>query len=265
MTSPYLFDPAWADEYARLTALEQVYDGPTGDLFRLLGVAEGWDCLEVGCGAGSTARQLAGLVGPSGTVLATDLDTRFAEGHGLPNLRLRRHDLLADPLPEAAFDLAHARAVVEHLPRREEALRRMAAAVRPGGWVLVEDFDIEGPMAEAVARYWPAGHTVLAGRLYRALEAAFGGAGVDTGFGRRLPEALERVGLTAVGGRIHAPLLSGGSPFIPLTLRRLRPRLLATGLLDAPELDAAVALIERQDVRYAPNFMVGAWGRRPTP
>lgn len=39
------------------------------------------------------------------------------------------------------FDLVHARALLCHLPEREQALDRMLGAVRPGGWILVEEPD----------------------------------------------------------------------------------------------------------------------------
>jgi SAM-dependent methyltransferase len=260
----YVFDRAWEREHERLASLEAVYDGVSLDRLAALGVTEGWQCLEVGCGAGSVARWLAERVGTSGSVLAIDLDPRFAEGHGLANLTVRRQDLLNDPLPADAYHLVHARALLEHLPARDEALARMVGATRPGGWVVVEDFDIEGPMVAAVARYWPTGHAELAERLYLALQAAFGGAGGDAGCGRRLPDALATAGLTGIGAVVHAPVLPGGTPFLILTLRQLRVPLLATGLITEQELDAAVELIQRQDVHYTPNFMVTAWGRRPS-
>ncbi|MFE9423966.1 class I SAM-dependent methyltransferase [Kitasatospora sp. NPDC006697] len=263
-TDRYVFDRAWEREHERLSALEAVYDPATTERLTGLGVAEGWSCLEVGCGAGSIARWLAGRVGEQGRVLAIDLDPRYAVRHELANLEVRQQDLLTEPLPAGAFDLVHARALLEHLPAREEALRRLAAATRPGGWVVVEDFDIEGPMVDMIARYWPAGHDRLAGRLYRALEAAFGGAGADAGYGRRLPDALAGAGLAEVGARLHAPVLAGGTPFLVLTLRQLRTPLLAGGLLGEAELEEVLELIQRQDVRYVPNVMVTAWGRRPS-
>ncbi|GAA1984910.1 methyltransferase domain-containing protein [Kitasatospora viridis] len=262
-TDRYVFDRAWEREHERLAALEAVYDPGTTERLAGLGVAAGWHCLEVGCGAGSIARWLADRVGERGRVLAIDLDPRFAEGHGRANLEVRRQDLLADPLPAGAFDLVHARAVLEHLPDRERAVRRLAAAVRPGGWLVLEDFDIEGPAVELIARYWPDGQHELAERLYRALEAAFGRAGADPGYGRRLPDALAGAGLTEVGARLQAPVLPGGTPFLALTLRQLRAPLLAGGLVEEAELDRAVELIQRQDVRYVPNVMVTAWARRP--
>ena len=46
-----------------------------------------------------------------------------------------------DPLPEGAFDLVHARLVLIHVPQRETALARLVTALKPGGWIVVEDFD----------------------------------------------------------------------------------------------------------------------------
>ena len=109
----YLFDQAWRQEHDRLRALEALFDDASTYHLDRLGVSPGWRCLEVGAGAGGVARSLAGRVGPTGQVLATDLDPRFLDSHGRDNLKVARHDILADPLPDACFDLAHARAVLD--------------------------------------------------------------------------------------------------------------------------------------------------------
>jgi hypothetical protein len=41
-----------------------------------------------------------------------------------PRLEVRRHDIVRDPLPEAAFDLIHARLVFNSLPRWEDVLEK---------------------------------------------------------------------------------------------------------------------------------------------
>ncbi|MGI5457259.1 class I SAM-dependent methyltransferase [Streptomyces sp. CA-249302] len=79
MDDGYIFDQSWKDEHARLRALEDVYDGQSRHRLAELGVAEGWQCLEVGCGAGSIARWLAQRVGTGGRVLA------IASTHGSPS------------------------------------------------------------------------------------------------------------------------------------------------------------------------------------
>ncbi len=40
------------------------------------------------------------------------------------------------------FDLAHARAALTHIPERRRALERIISAIRPGGWLMIEDVDM---------------------------------------------------------------------------------------------------------------------------
>ena len=82
----------------------------------------------------------------------------FAEGHGRADLDVRGHRVVTDELDHAGFDLVHARAVLEHLPARDDVLARLVAALRPGGWLLVEDVDLAdspvgtGPADRAAGR-----------------------------------------------------------------------------------------------------------------
>ena len=140
----YVFDQGWQKERDRLAGIESSFDSYSTQRLADLGVSDGWHCLEVGFGAGGVALWLAGQVGSTGRVVATDLDPRFLAGHGRANLDVRQHDIVTDPLEGAAFDLAHARAVLEHIPDRQRALQRMISAVRPGGWLVLEDIDFGG-------------------------------------------------------------------------------------------------------------------------
>jgi SAM-dependent methyltransferase len=51
-----------------------------------------------------------------------------------------RHDITADAIPLARYDLIHARLVLSHLPQRRDVLVRLIEALRPGGWLVIEDF-----------------------------------------------------------------------------------------------------------------------------
>ena len=137
----YVFDNAHAETRERFHALSDLYDGETIRSLQGVGVASGWRCLEVAAGGGSVARWLAGQVGSSGSVLATDLDTCFLESLAGPGIEVRRHDIVRDPLPDPAFDLVHARLLLVHLPERERALAKMVDALKPGGWLVCEEFD----------------------------------------------------------------------------------------------------------------------------
>ena len=149
--------------------IESLFDSYSTRRLADLGVSEGWQCLEVGFGAGGVALWLADQVGSTGRVVATDLDPRFLDGHGRANLEVRKHDIAADPLEEAAFDLVHARLRPGMVPDWQRALERMISAVRPGGWLVLENVDFGGIMTPALAHYTdPPEHAALYERILRA-------------------------------------------------------------------------------------------------
>ncbi len=142
--STYLFDNAGQQAGQRFSSLETLYDPWTTRHLEATGIGAGWQCWEVGAGGGSIAAWLAERSGPSGHVLVTDLDPRFLlESAELahPQIAVQHHDIGSDPLPVQRFDLIHARLVLIHVPARELALERMITALKPGGWLVVEDFD----------------------------------------------------------------------------------------------------------------------------
>ncbi len=105
----YIMSNAWDDERRRLGGMEARYDAGTFRYLAMLGVDDGWSCWDVGAGGGTVAAWLCDRVTPSGSVLAMDLDTRFLEELDHPNMEVRRHDVVRDPLPEGGFDLIHTR------------------------------------------------------------------------------------------------------------------------------------------------------------
>jgi chemotaxis methyl-accepting protein methylase len=74
-------------------------------------------------------------------VLATDIDVSWIEPAADTVLEVSRHNLISDPPPPEMFDLVHARLVLVHLEDRAAALQVMIAALRPGGWLMLEDAD----------------------------------------------------------------------------------------------------------------------------
>jgi SAM-dependent methyltransferase len=265
--SGYLYDYAWRGEQARLQALEALFDPASRGFVERLGIAEGWRCWEVGFGAGSMAMWLADRVGPGGRVLATDLDPRMLGNTQCTNLEVRRHDLVADPLPREAFDLVHTRAVLAHIPERQSALQRLRDAVRPGGWLFVEDMDLAGSSMRAAAeRYvWPPEARPAYRAGVQALEAVLSDSNRDPGYGALLPAAVRDLSLLDFGAEVHAPVIAGGAEqdCMRLTLEYLHDRLLATRLIDESGIDQFLQLTRDGGVLYVPIFMVSAWGRRP--
>lgn len=261
--SDYLLDNAWHEQRARLAGLESWFDPGTIRNLERLGVADGWRCLEVGAGGGSIAAWLARRVGPSGHVMATDLDTRFLATLDLPNLEVRRHDLLVDDLPVGAFDLVHARFVLEHLSDRTAALRRMTDALAPGGWLLAEETDS--------ASWLPApGVAPKSAALFARFTSAFtrlcAAIGADAYAGRRTYGELLALGLEALDAEGRVFMVRGGSANAEvwrLTAAQLADRLLADGYLGAGEMPAILALFRDPSFVWMEALVMATWGRRP--
>ncbi|MGA9850948.1 MAG: methyltransferase, partial [Roseiarcus sp.] len=131
--SAYRLPHDLAGEQQRLALMSALLDTVERVTIDRLGVGPGWRCLELGSGNGSIARILAQLVGPTGHVVASDIDLSFMAGLERPNLEVRRIDVLQDEMEEGAYDLVAARALLHHLPGRKTALERMINAVKPGG------------------------------------------------------------------------------------------------------------------------------------
>ena len=77
MKKGYVFDNAEQQAQQRMAALPALYDPGTIRHLTELGVGEGWRCAEIGFGSGSIAEWLSRRVGPTGHVVATDIETKF--------------------------------------------------------------------------------------------------------------------------------------------------------------------------------------------
>jgi SAM-dependent methyltransferase len=257
----YLLDNARAEAGERFVWLAELFDGVTRGHVERLGVRAGSRCWEVGAGGPGIPEALAAAVGPTGHVLATDIDPSWLKkGAGY---EVRRHDVAADPPPEpGTFDLVHARLVLVHVPDRERALATMAAALRPGGWLLIEDADTALQPLVCLDDSGPAQRR--ANRLRDAIRELLARRGADLRYGRTLPRALRAAGLVDVAASGFFPV--GGPACDRLeaaTVRHVRGELLAAGLADGAEIDAHLAAIEDGELDLTLAPLISAWGRRP--
>src|SRR4051812_4378100 len=117
--APYLLDNSRIEAAQRMRVLAKLFDAATQRALAATGIAEGWNCLEVGGGGGSVAHWMAERVAGDGSVLCTDIDPRLMPEPACANLRVERHDITRDALPAAGFDLIHARLVLVHIPGRD--------------------------------------------------------------------------------------------------------------------------------------------------
>ncbi|MFD4429877.1 class I SAM-dependent methyltransferase [Nocardia sp. NPDC058497] len=244
----------FADE--RLALLGAAYDPGSIALAQRLGVNAGWRCLEAGAGGGSFARWLCGAALPGGRVLAVDADPRHLSD--LPDLggEVAQLDLVADDIPERAFDFVHTRFVLLHIAHREIVVERLARALTPGGVVLLEEGDGLGVLDEMPGAF---------GEVWRAFARSTEIAGASQSWARHLPEHLEALGLVDIQADAEIPIFRGGSPMArmwKLTWVQAHDALVALGVSPEVITAAQAELDDEQRWLYAPPT-VRVWARAP--
>ncbi|HTQ17685.1 methyltransferase domain-containing protein [Mycobacterium sp.] len=256
MTRDYVYDQGFAEERTRLASMESLWDPGTQALLDDLGIQKARHCLEVGAGGGSLVQWLAGR---AGKVTAIDIDTRFIESLASDTIEVRRADIRTEQLPPAEFDLIHSRLVFEHLADRRQILKRLAAALRPGGWMVIEDYD------------WTAfgleGADPLLARVTEATLSFMERAGFERDYGRHVVTDMADAGLTGVRGEGRARIIDSRSPgfdFFRLSLESVRDPVVEAGLLSREDADS-VAARGAEDFRVFTPVMMAGIGRRPGP
>lgn len=211
---------------AALTASKELF------LLRALGAGDVSDVLEVGAGSGSFTIRLRDEF-PNASVHALDPDVALLDS------AKQRLDSTVEfiegtceniPLPNASIDLVIARFVLQHLADPVDACREIRRVLRPGGRIVVIDFD--GELWGACSPYSPE----LAPLHARAFSAQSDRGG-DRYIGRRLPAILKSAGFDGVA--LHSFAVSsdeiGIEPFLPITgPENLLPHV-ASGLLKMSE------------------------------
>ena len=255
----YVFDNRAEETKQRFGALEEIYD-PISIRHLEPFVVLGARCLEVGGGSGSIARWMSERVGESGRVVVTDINTRFLEAITAPNVEIRNHDITKDPLEESAFDVVHTRLVLLHLPEKERALDRMIAALKPGGWVVLQEFDALSMTTDPTV--------IESEHLLRsqvALWDVMAARGADVRFGRQLYPALESRGLLDVQAEGHVMVHRGGAAGARLmrsNFDQLRDALIEAGLTEE-EFEQDRVLMEDPKVYWLSQILWTVWARKP--
>lgn len=257
----YLLDNQQAEAGARFDAFATLFDPITFRHLQEFGIGSGWRCWEVGAGGTSVISWLAKKVGPTGKVLATDIDTSLMASAARPPVEVRVHDVGADELPGEGFDLVHARLVLVHVRERERALRSMIKALRPGGRILVEDAD---PALQPLLCPDECGpEQQLANRLRQGFRTLLSERGTDLAYGRRLPRLLREAGLRGVQADTYFPLASPACAALEsATIRQICDQLVSSGLATAQEIDQHLANVATGTMDLATAPMISAWGRK---
>jgi hypothetical protein len=247
---------AESDE-AYITRLwERNYDWLTTRIIDGLPIEPTWNCLDVGAGGGSMAYWLAGRV-PHGSVIAVDTDISLLDPGRAPNLVVEQDDItVKGPDKPESLDLILIRAVLSLVPDPDELIARAVSWLKPGGWLLAEDFYFM-PSADCPTAN---GRTVVDAYLQ-----GFESSGANPRVGRRLPAVLPAAGLTSV--ETHIRPLGPGQGESENALMRARMELqghhlVDNGLLTAGEIAEFVEAMDRPEGRDVSTLLFSVWGQR---
>ncbi|MEZ5440668.1 MAG: class I SAM-dependent methyltransferase [Lysobacterales bacterium] len=233
-------------EYERLFAQVRIWSRSTQRALDELGPLNGRRLLDVGCGPGSLWPELAVRLGPRGELHGVDIDAA-----ALSQGRVRLQGLSAAPtlrtwhapleqlssLEAGQFDVVLARLFVFHQPDPVACLRRLAGWLRPGGRLLLLDFDCSVSCAlDGEAQV---------DQAVQLCNAAFASAGLDPRRGTRLPALLQQAGLgeaswVDVAGRLLPR--SAGIALLRQLLDSLATVIAARGLAT----EVAIRALDRQ-------------------
>jgi SAM-dependent methyltransferase len=258
----YSFDNDDVEAVDRHNFLGEMLDESTVSRLAGLGDLTGKRLLEVGAGGGSVARWLADQAGPTGRVLATDINPRHIPPY--PGVSVLRHDLTTEPIPDGPWDVIHARLVLLHLPEREEILVRLVQALAPGGALVLEDWEttfrkmvLAAPDPESAALL-DLYHNLLVERILPA-------KGNDPSWASRAHSAMVDAGLTDVDTTITSrswPGATAGALLIAANVGQLREEFMMAGMT-AEQLDEVCRLVADPRIVLRSHFTYSTVGFRP--
>jgi len=247
----------------RLNLLAEIFQPTTRRLLKDAGLHPGDRCLDLGCGGGHVALDMARIVGPDGFVTGIDFDPQIVElarkdakDAGIGNIDYRAADARA--FDGGPFDLIYARFLLSHLGEPENVLARMRQLARPGGRIVVEDIDMSGS-------YWHP-HDPAHARFAELYTTAVRRGGGDADLGRRLPAVARAAGLTDIHCNVFQLVHAGGSHkhLTAVTMDRIRPAVLRHGLATDQEIDSILtrmhAFVRDPATLVALPRIVQAWG-----
>jgi len=258
------------DEHARLDVQALLLEPATRWALEKVSVKAGWRCLDVACGTGSVTRILGDLVGPNGSVHAVDLDETYGnraikklESAGSGKFSFEKLDVTAGVSPKGApFDLVFTRLLILHMAEPLKVLKNLWSWVKPGGVLLVQDYD----MLPATT-FTDGGNAEHGSLLIRKI---FGAMGVDFRAGSTMPRKFLMADIGPHDGiEVSATFVPGKDNIARSSpvLHSLKPVALKYGLVAEGEIEVLLAAmaIEGQEPHCIGRWpdLISTWKFKP--
>jgi SAM-dependent methyltransferase len=223
-------------ELSRLRAIESVFDPPTKNRLNSTGLGKGWQCLELGPGAGSIMNWLGERVGTEGQVTAVEINPRFLREGSAPNISILEGDIRNVDFREEQFNLIHGRYVLFHIVDYQSVLKKLLGLLKPGGWLVLEepDFSVAHPLCGEKEA------CLSVKRINRAIHHLFTGLNLDPGMGRKLLAGLQSIGVKDFRVDNDVPIARGGSgiaKMMRMSAEQLREKYISTKEASAEDVE----------------------------
>lgn len=262
------------EEAERLILQSQLYERVTQRFFREAGIDRGMRVLDIGSGSGDVAFASAELVGSDGEVVGVDVNGEILETArgrareaGFTNVTFMEGDARTLDLG-GQFDAVTGRLVLMYMADPADALRDLAARLRPGGIVAFQELDF--------TPYQSLAHpdTPLMDKMMNWVIEVFRCSGAHTEMGLDLYRTFVDAGLPEPVLDWTAPVGGlatwSGYEYAASSFRSLLPLIEEYGIATSEEVDVetlAVRLREEVVAAKRPVILpphVTAWARVPT-
>jgi ubiquinone/menaquinone biosynthesis C-methylase UbiE len=245
------------------------WEAATSQVLTDVGLQPGMRCLDVGSGIGTVLRLMADRVGPAGQVVGLDSNSRAGQfslldlhRQGYQQVSFLRGDVnRTGEIPPGSFDIVFGRFLLFHMIDPAATLRRMYEWVKPGGCLVVQDYDL------APLDIHP--HQPLFAEFRRICFAVMAQTDRDIRLGLKLRTLVAAgTGAAADGGRVHArqTTLAEAAELVAAVYRTLLPLALELGVTNDRDGTLAERILDLPGKRSHAvlwPLLHSAWRRKP--
>jgi ubiquinone/menaquinone biosynthesis C-methylase UbiE len=260
-----------SEERQRIRLQAKVWEPATMRIFQQIGLREGMQCLDIGSGPGEVMRLMGELVGTTGHVTGLDADGEFGrqaiemlQATTKSHFTFIEQDIeTTDEIPGQPFDLVYARLVIIFARDPIAALRKMYAWTKPGGYIVVQDYDTRTIDIFPKLEPWE--------ELNRVVSGVFEQDRKDIQIGHKLPAYFVDAGIGDPDGTDVASAVGSLKQYgwwVRGAYQSVLQRAIQSGLTTEAESLAVLdefSQAERSERYYSVLFplLIGVWKRKP--
>jgi len=204
-----------SDEYQRLERQAVLWQPLALRMLKETGLKPGMKCLDVGCGTGNVMRLMGGIAGKEGSVTGIDMDERIGKealgimrAQGDCNYYFTAGDITRPGVFDAAaYDVVYTRFVLVHQTDPVSVVHNLYAAVKPGGTLLVQDYDFMSIRSNDKT-------AAITNEMRSMLIEVFTRTGKDPEAGMHLSNYFEDAGIGSPDGTDASSIITPAPDFI---------------------------------------------------